>query len=159
LKENVMAQIPGSKARANYAKVVYGDPPQSAKANHGGAGRREPGRAGGVRCRIHAIPFAQEVAPVSAICENVSCLLSYQAHDGKALLDLIHVFEANHAANVTPAPGNITRLTELTKRIYQRGPSCSACGQRMARFPGPIEPDEVNYFLSNIEPLKKYHVR
>jgi hypothetical protein len=28
----------------------------------------------------------------------------------------------------------------------------------MARFPGPIEPDEVNYFLSNIELLKIYHV-
>ena len=116
------------------------------------------GRAGGVHCRIHAIPFAQEVAPMSPICKNVSCLLSYQAHDGKALLDLIHVFEANHSANVTPAPGNITRLTELVQRIYQSGPSCSARGQRMARFPGPIEPDEVNYFLSNIELLKIYHV-
>ena len=95
---------------------------------------------------------------MSAICENVSYLLSYQAHDGKALLDLIHVFEANHAANVTPAPGNITRLMELTKKIYQNGLSCSACGQRMARFPGPIEPDEVNYFLSKIELLKNYQV-
>jgi hypothetical protein len=94
---------------------------------------------------------------VSAICKNVDCLLSYHAHDGKALLNLIRIFEANRAANVTPAAGNITRLTELTKKIYQNGLSCSACGQRMARFPGPIEPDEVNYFLSNFELLKKYH--
>ncbi len=95
---------------------------------------------------------------MSPISKNVSCLLSYQARDGKALLDLIHVFEANHSANVTAAPGNITRLTELVQRIYQSGPSCSACGQRMARFPGLIEPDEVNYLLSNIELLKIYHV-
>ena len=95
---------------------------------------------------------------MSAICKNADCLLSYQAHDGKVLLNLIRVFEANHSANVTPAHGNITRLTELVQRIYQSGPSCLACGQRMARFPGPIEPDEVNYFLSNIKLLKIYHV-
>jgi hypothetical protein len=95
---------------------------------------------------------------VSAICKNAGCSLSYQAHDGKVLLNLIRVFEENRAANVTPAPGNITRLTELTKKIYQNGLSCSACGQRMARFPGPIEPEEVNYFLSTIELLKNYHV-
>ncbi len=94
---------------------------------------------------------------MSAICKNVACLLSYRAHDGKVLLNLIRIFEATRAANVTPAPGNIARLTELTKKIYQSGLSCSACGQRMARFPGPIEPDEVNYFLSNIELLKEYH--
>jgi hypothetical protein len=85
-------------------------------------------------------------------------LLSYQAHDGKVLFNLIRVFEANRAANMTATPGNITRLTELAKRIYQSGPSCSACGQRMASFPGPIEPDEVDYLLSNIELLKNYHV-
>ena len=93
-----------------------------------------------------------------AVCKNSACSLSHQSHDGIVLHGLIHTLEANDATNVTPAPEIIARLRELAQRIYQSGPHCSVCGQPMLRRTGPTEPDQVNYFLSNIELLMNYGV-
>ena len=93
-----------------------------------------------------------------AVCKNADCSLFYQSHDGRVLRSLIQTLATNDSAHVTLAPEIITRLRELAQRIYQSGPHCSVCGRQMVRHTRPEEPEEVNYFLSNIELLMNYGV-